>query len=477
MRAARWLGRRLPQAQKDDGVVLMFVVIFVLIFGMIAAALLEGITVGTRNTNTVRNFDLRSYQTDSGIDYGIQSLRSNTTLCPDSDHPSDITVPSGLSAAASSNPLTIHCQTLTGSANGGQGWAIVATNAVGSKNGGDKRIDGPIWTTDFNLQGGGTFTVNGDVTDKSSDCSDASSITFVAPHSLTCSATATAPTIDEKTVDLAGLSLATKTAVANVFQPVKKVGNCSIFTPGSYTGSVANATFNFSADNYFASGVYYLKNVSLDVSGNVIGGEPPGGETYANTVSPQTTTACSNDTVAGEPNHSNGYGVLFVLDGASEINVSGTALLETFSRRGGNESTEGRQGLSVRTQSTWSRPTDNTALSIGTGSNPELEVHGTIYAPGAVVDIGATASPKAAVFGGVICGTIYVSHASNVSNGTQISVLNGIGYRHILLTATSSGGGGGERDIVAAAVVDVLNDVDRTYVVESRRNGGFSATT
>lgn len=471
----------------DEGATLLLALIFLGVFSLILGALLPAITGGLTNSVVVRNFDAASYVADSSIDYAIQQLRWDTTLCPDvASGQQTISAPQ-VDPRVNAN-VQITCKTTEGSVNNLGGYAIVATSSsavtpgISASNGGSKFIGGPIWTKllDPNpnqLDVGGNVQQStssqpcaahpGSSTLASGSYDGNNALTVDAPFTISCFSSGSAPVPTVTAPDLSGTPspLPDVSNSGGFATPALDLGDCKVYAPGVYTAPPVNAK-----NVYLASGVYWFNNVNWIIDGtpnpNVIGGEPSAGETYLNG---QGATGCATDAAV---ENDNGRGVTIVLSGTSSITLN-KGVLELFTRSGG-ASWEGTQGVTVETASGYTGV--GNAVSIATGSSDTLALHGLVYAPTAGVSLGATASSGANVTGGVVASQVTLNHAANVANGTIVSVHSGIGFRRMLLTATVPGANGG-RDVVATAVVDISNDTTPTVTVESRRNGGLSATT
>src|SRR5207247_1808650 len=101
-------------------------------------------------------------------------------------------------------------------------------------------------------------------------------------------------------------------------------GGCTVFQPGMYT-DIAN-NFKLGKDNYFVSGVYYFRNVAIDVKQTqIVGGKQ---DTGVGEQSALRNTPCASDPV-GNTTH----GVKWVLGGTSWINVENpSGDIELFNR-------------------------------------------------------------------------------------------------------------------------------------------------
>jgi hypothetical protein len=117
------------RARGEDGATLMLAIAFLLLFSLIIAALLSQEQTSIRTTPVVDSHGKKLYAADGGVDYGIQTVRSIATLCPDvnaqTQDVGDVTL----------NGRAVHvtCKTLAGDNGAGgtvfgqSGWTTVAT--------------------------------------------------------------------------------------------------------------------------------------------------------------------------------------------------------------------------------------------------------------------------------------------------------------------------------------------------------------
>lgn len=467
--------------QGEEGAVLLLALIFMAIFGLTLGALLPQISTGLSNSAVVRDFDARTYVADSSLDFALQQLRWDTTLCPDVGSGTQTVPVPTVDARVSSSPVTVTCQTEAGSVNGTGGYAVVTTgsdtaNSLQASAGGQKQIDGPVWTNGIDPGHVSKLEVsaNMQVSAASEPCHSQgpgplpsgsyggpNALTLDAPYTISCFPAGTqAPTPTVTPPDKSQLAAVSNSGGSAL--PSLNLGSCKVYSPGVYSAPPADAN-----GVYLQSGVYWFDNVNWTINGSsVVGGEPGPGDAASLGPSGQ---ACSSDV---DPALT-GRGVTIVLAGASSITLN-SGSLELFGRSGG-ASWEGTQGISIETASGWSG--SGPALNITSGSTVQAVVHGVIFAPNAPILLGATAAPVASAAGGVVAQSLTVSRASCSScDGSMVSVHNGSGYRRMLVTATVKGQGG-NRDVVATAVVDLSNDSSQSLTVESRRNGGFSGTS
>jgi hypothetical protein len=117
------------RARGEEGVTLILAMTFMLLFGLVVAAVLTQVSTGLKTTPVVSDKDQKLYAADAGIDFGINAVRDEELLCPDTaagtQDVGDVTI----------NGRAVHvtCQTVAGdngqggSVFGPSGWTIVAT--------------------------------------------------------------------------------------------------------------------------------------------------------------------------------------------------------------------------------------------------------------------------------------------------------------------------------------------------------------
>lgn len=473
------LRRRQGLTKDERGASLLIALGFITVFGIIMAAIFSNAGANLRNTVTVRVNQQRIYAADSAIDWGIQRLRNDDTICP---------VTSGSPVTMSSVPTfngatpTVTCTTTAGSsASQLGGWALVTHSAsVPSLTtpgpNFQKTINGPVWSSGIDNSIDDLNVTNGDVYENAggSTCtSDADKPTKLVvspnpPYSYRCTSTLADPTT---TIDHAPPLVALATATAQSPNGTT-VGSCRIFTPGRYT------SINLADDNYFATGVYYFQNIgALDVRKRQV----VGGKAHADEASTTLLTACGTD--ANVPVGTTlpaGTGVKFILGGNSYIPVSNpSGRMELFSRQGGVVADEGTQGISVQTVtsdvfpgawavSTLTDSAGNAVLSEESGNTPALVIHGGVYTPNAWVDFDATNGARAWLLGGAVVGKIAIRQQATI-DGSLVSITTGIGERVIKLRSVVDTGIGSDRRLVATAIIKIKNDANRTLTIQSWR--------
>jgi hypothetical protein len=456
-------GRRRPS---DEGAVLVIVLVVVTVVAVVVAAVVSQTEIGVRGSVVVRDHLSKIYAADAGVEHAIQSLKRDNTICPDPAHDHDFPT-----QTFNGYDVEVTCDTISGSANGLFGYAVVVLDPADSLTtqggvGVPKQIDGPVYAVRLPSSFVAPLTVTGDVHEQEGRCTSDSdvpaSMTISVGYSFDCVPAGAAPHPER---DLPA------SEPPNAPAPdMTTVPGCKIFKPGTYTTAPALAP-----NNYFASGVYYFENVGQIVVDNekVVGGKAGAGELSVNGNVP-----CATDALAGVTNA--GSGVRFIFGGNTSLLVDDpSGAVELFSRDDPDEPTdEGAEGISFQTvradQVTASPPqwmastlgAGDPVIRVGSGTNPALSIHGMVYAPNALVDFSATNTSQAQLRGGVVAARLKLQSSASAS-GLAVSVNTGVGRRHIVVTSKAKGVTSGDRDVLATAVLDIVSDTLRTVSIES----------
>lgn len=445
---------------------LVIVLVVVTIVAIVVAAVISQTEVGVRGSVVVRDHLSKVYAADAGVEHAIQSLKRDNTICPDptQDHYFPTQEING-------HDVEVKCKTLTGSANGPFGYAVVVLDPTDSLTtqggvGMPKQIDGPVYAVRLPSSFVAPLTVTGDVTEQEGRCTSDSDV----PSSMTISVgyhfdCVPAGAVPDPERDLPASEPANAPAPDTTTVP-----GCKIFKPGTYTTAPVLAS-----NNYFASGVYYFENVGQIVVDNekIVGGKAGTGESLVNG-----NVACATDTLAGVTNA--GSGVRFIFGGNTSLLVDDpSGAVELFSRNDADDPTdEGAEGISLQTvrsdQVTTSPPqwmastlgAGDPVIQVGNGTNAALSIHGMVYAPNALVDFSATNTSQAQLRGGVVAARLKLQSSASAS-GLAVSVNVGIGQRHIVVTSKAKGVTSEDRDVLATAVLDIVSDTARTVSIES----------
>src|SRR5436309_2840588 len=118
-------------ARGDDGQILVFALVFLVLFGLLIAALLSQVDAHFAMTGIVRDQNAKVYAADGGIDFRIRTLRDDGTICaqPSATQTQFLTTTIGALATGptreSSGAVNVTCQTLSGTGLVARGYALV----------------------------------------------------------------------------------------------------------------------------------------------------------------------------------------------------------------------------------------------------------------------------------------------------------------------------------------------------------------
>ncbi len=447
--------------RSDDGAMLILVLVVFTVIAIIVAAVVSQVETGVKGTPIVRSHLAKVYAADAGMEDALQSIKRDNMLCPDPAHEYDFPA-----QTFNSRQVDVHCKTISGSANGLLGYAVVVldpTDSLTTQGGVSvaKQIDGPIYAKQLPASSNVAVT-RGDVTEQKGRCStDAdkpADMTIATGYAFHCVPTGPVPDPDHALPS----SVPTNAPAPNT----TTVPGCKIFKPGKYTSAPV-----FAADNYFASGVYYFDNVgTITISSErAVAGKQASNELLING-----NVACATDAQAGVSGSATG--VKFIFGGNSALLVDNpSGEMEMFSWDDGvaGSSTAGTEGISIQTVDTtsggWTKSTlaaGDAVIRVGDGTNTALSVHGMVYTPNALVDFAATNTSFAQLRGGLVAARLKLQ-ASASASGLAVSVNVGTGKRHIVLTSKAKGVTDGGRDVIATTVFDIVSDTDRKVSIES----------
>lgn len=502
---------------EDEGAILILVLLFILVIGLTAAAVVTQATASLSNTVVVRNKTAKVYTADSGVEAAIQRLRQDPTVCPMVGGGPQVIA--GLDASAVPGPglpepttpaLTVTCETLSGTSTGALGFGIVTTDTSSSASfnisgSTAPRIDGPVYAGRWAPSiAPGLSVTSGNALEAPGRCADdadkPSGLSVTVPFVYRCanqvgyaSPLALAQAVPHGLPDWAALPTR---ALAPMAPPT---AGCSIFLPGRYV-SPSLATLSLTRDNFFASGSYYFENLVIDVDASdsanvisggrisVVGGSPGPEDTVQNRTSGNPTQACSTDAIAGVA--ASQTGVTWILGSGSRIVVgSGDSQLELFSRTGSTSGTDGLSivGVPAAAESIagaqWKRSTvsytSNSCLTGNSisgcllyqngGTQPQLSLQGLVWAPGGHIKLNNTTNSQGSRFtGGIVVGRLDLQN-TNSASGFAISVRNKPSRRVVRIVAQAGGGVAG-RVVEASAVVQIGNDSATTTALQSWRS-------
>lgn len=465
----------------QDGTSLVIVLVFISVFGLIAAGLLTEAGASVKYTSTITEHEKKVYAADAGISLGIQQIQQHNELCP-----TTLSTDTVQTTTVNGIPTRVTCETTTGSTTGGRGYAIYtlspAADSLGLQSGDAKEVDGPVFVT------GGVDGLN-----KGLILKDGSFRQLRGPEAYRCNGQTSANvTVDPGHLKLCPLTAPTAPtypAPASIPDPAiaaQPSGACKIFYPGRYEAAPA---LDLTKTNYFATGIYYFKT-SFTFTGTAgpdtyyFGGEPATYEGEPKFEANRPPCASDASAAAAAPAGAytaSGTGVQFIFGNGAALTVDNKSRGELFERTtNGTQQTASPTIIAVPTS--WSsagwlpNPVDTTVVGFTSGSDKSLIVHGVTYAPDHNVVFKVTNVVDAAVFGGVVAWKLDLQ-SSEGGGGTGLVIVAGNGTpepRYIVVRATAPfpASASAGRSVVSTAVVQIANDTGKTATIESWRTRG-----
>ncbi|HEX2040248.1 MAG TPA: hypothetical protein VHF47_11020 [Acidimicrobiales bacterium] len=444
----------------EEGSALILALAFLSLFGLLMAAILGQVDAHVRTTLVVRTHEAKVYGADAAVDYAIQALQADDTVCPDEDSGRQ-ELPAPPLEGDVDLDIEVACETTEGNVLGVRGYAVVTTEAKGgpgsldTSNGSIARtIEGPVWV-DGDIDLAKPVTVQGAHLFQRSPCQstpiDKLTVTPSPPFTVRCT---TAATPDEDH-ELPGHPSGSP-------QPSTGDGgaSCRTFSPGRYTTAP-----ELKASNFFKSGFYYFEDIGdWTITQVLFGGTPQDDEAKLLVETP----------CASEAATTAARGVMFVLGGTSRIIVGNGARIELFTPNAAAVD-PGDPGTSIRSvlaedaaTNPWKVSTAGSAiLDVAGGNTRDMAVHGLVYTPNNVVNLFVTGGTvDAQLQGGAKVLRIGLA-TSNSGTGLKVSTTRGPGRRTVTIVAKAVSPDGG-RAVEARAVVKIENDADRSVTVVSR---------
>jgi hypothetical protein len=475
------------RARGEEGSLLVISLLFITGMGMFVAVLASLAVVNLKTTGVVQTRTERLYAVDGGIDYGIQLLRDDPSLCAQPTATAE-----GLPGfSVNAQAVDVTCRTLEGQSGAGAGDdtstpPLVVTGYAhpgGStpdhnelvRVANDKGNTVTVGAAAFNAGGfkfagdTPTFVFEQDLGEKDPFCTVARSaaVTPQVNGTWTCLPSSSAVPDPDPTVK-----------VPTVTAPGRRVvGSCTIYFPGKYTSS-NKPTFSSGNRYYFASGVYYFEDTGeIQFEGQVFGGQPGAGESQQiNSITP-----CADDTAANalRPGTASGSGVIFVLGGTSRVKVASSTSnkVELYARQPANPALEGTAGVSIhapKTAGTGYKAWSELEAFVTDNVEPTVVVHGLVYVPKAKTKIWAM--PNVDTLGRFIFGAGLVTSSLEIatSDASIGAVLVAVAAadeeptaRRVVITAAVQGATPGTHATTARAVV--ILDPDGSAAIESWR--------
>ena len=375
--------RRVPKG--DDGALLVLALVFIFLMAVIVTAILSATNTSFTAATVTRQYVTKNYAADAGLRYALQQVRANPEICSGPNNL--ITPPANFLSSDGNNPannqpfpgVAVTCSVDSGQPDiGANGYAIITHDPsnTGLQSGNHTlTVHGPVFmashpgSVHMDVTNGNVYTLG------TAPCpAQPNNLTVDPGHVWSCQ-----PTVpDLPAAQLPQTSFLNQMPTRSGPVSPPPAGNCDVYLPGKYSNQTINITNsgNTPAQAYFASGVYYLDNVTIDISkGIVFAGAPHTGATYlgntynessALAAAPLGFTPCSGDSFAdsasGSDGSVNGTGAKFILGGSSKIVIDNPkGYLEMYSRfvpynqpsdlatAQAAAQQEGTQGLSVMT--------------------------------------------------------------------------------------------------------------------------------
>jgi hypothetical protein len=474
------LGDERHRANDQRGVSLIIVLAFITVFGLVMAGLLTETGANLETTRVVAGHDEKVYGADGGIEYAIKRLQVDPTLCSDPNS-APVTLTTTLQV---NRPLTVTCQTISGSNRGIGGYTLVITGSGGSlqmQNGSVNRViegsvyNGGDWSGLGSNKGLDVHLGNITVAGGSNSCLPAGSAltrflfmsgaSSATPPYTYC--TSSAPTPDAPHL----LPNVRPTPLPAAGMTVTCPGYPgTVFKPGTFDATnTPGGALSLSGPAYFASGIYYFENVAISITGPVAAGQPATGPLDSPVVVTPPAAAC--DAAAG----GTGSGATLILGGTSTIAVGAGGALEIFRRATGLPA-DGSPNLSLEQVVAppapqalppgWIASAPLPGRSVLDLNQGDAAMHGIAYVP-----TGALTSfkpPNANYYlGGVKARSVDLDVPTVSRNALVMTIDRNSGARKVKLTSMTAIGGANDRAIVqSVAFVDFPND-GTTPVIES----------
>ena len=439
----------------DRGSILPLVLVVALVMSTVMIALAKYATSGLKYADVVELRADRLAAADGGMQFGIEKLRLNQTLCT-TNAASGSGVTTAFPPLINDATTTVNCQRVGAGLADTQGWAVVVTGGASgtgelkAQGGIDKTFGGPIYMYDrtkFSLSGGDLTIENGDLWYQDSDCSTA---TFTPPSKLKFDpAFLRGPICTEQPWSALFTAPTTNVPTGSAVAPAT-LGACKVFSPGKYTTAPALGQYN-----YFKAGEYYFENVNFEVrQSQVIAGFSDGryGDTQAFTAHPDCATAQSIDALSGAL-----PGATFYLGGTSTIYVNTQGELEILRRAQGNgvvsvQALDSNGAGYIASSVALSPP----IVDVKAGDQQDLAMHGLVWAPRAFARFNNVANKaRGQALGGLAIGSLEAQSPNG--DGLLIRVEQNPFDSKLLLTSTATKGGA---STTIRAVVQVQPDTD-----------------
>jgi Tfp pilus assembly protein PilX len=475
----------------EDGAVLVFAMIVLMVFGLILGAVFNGTGAGERSTPYTRAHLSNTYAADAGIDVGLQQLRQSSSFCATAQSPSADLQLTGL---ANGHDVTVRCRVVhtVNSIIGAAGYAAIIMGKTGptistTSGASTKVISGPVFLSgDTDLKQ--PLVVHaGDIDNLCFQSGTGgavrpatAAVTFDEGYQWsTC--TDTQPSV-QHTLPPEPCTAAPGNCTPSRTGYLSTDGQCRIFLPGRYTSAPSLDTGH---QNYFLSGTYHfagtggwpVKNAAV-----IAGLAVPPASNAADCTKTTPTTVAGGVAVSTLPGGTlvSGSGATFVFSGNSFIDMQPGGSLEVFPRlRAASDPITWTERLSIvalPTESpdpnpTWPRSTvasSSDILQPQPGNTTTELVHGIYYTPAQSLTVQATNSVVSQFVGGVVVYALTIGESASAIS-LQIGLQPVVSDRVVRLTSTSNPTDG-EKPVTAVAVVGVATSAGFPVTVLAWRN-------
>jgi Tfp pilus assembly protein PilX len=461
----------------DRGAALPLVLAFIALVGTLTVALLGQASTNFRSARVSKDHQAKVYAAGSALDWTIQRLRADTTLCATTGGSSVVdssSLVAGLGAGTADHlDVDVACSATGGGSSGARGWSVFTTGTSGAtistqsgNNNTAKQIGGPVYNS-------GGWDLQADLTVQDGFVRQATTGACGArPNNLVADPPVVSASFYQCTTpvatpgplrDIAELTGGVRPPDAPAYTTV---GSCRVFSPGRYTADLDLGD----GTNYLLPGVYLLDNASLLVEKH--GSAHPtvlGGATAAGQLPVDCRSAFHG-----------ANGVVLLLAGNSHVLVN-DARLEIFDYYPNGP--DGRPTQSVyqleSSPAGWNvdtstPPPQDQAIATGSGSGNHLVVHGNVHASRSGIDLKGTGSGNEISFlGGVVARLVSLQASSSISTPLLIANQDAESARIVDITVTVQARNGADQPIgkpvVGVATVFIRNDAARTTSVSAWR--------
>jgi hypothetical protein len=462
-----------PDADRDEGAILLLVLAVSIVLSLVVLALANFVAADLRYAQVVDAQAKRLASAESGIDFAVDRLRLNQTLCATEaaaggavNLDGSVSNPPGTQLlqpviAAVPQPVNgtdtrVTCERLDDPADGPiadvAGWAVIIANYGETPPNDQIRVDdesteitntafinGPVFlpgATKTNTAGNARIeVVDGDLWyNRAPSCTPLYSNTTLAaaPGHITITPADSRGGIC--TPRLSGTTFLEPPVPMLLATPADADGDdlafpgCRVFSPGTFASM---PVLTGATDSYFRSGDYLFDFdnewlVSNAVtSAKVWAGYPESPADLAR-LGP-CASAAADDAANAFPVGGGQPGATFYLSRHSVISLDAGGVLEIFPRRQGNHI------VSIQALSTSND--DQTLLEVNPLSRADLVVHGLVWAPRSQITIADALVADQQLLGGVVVRRLHLLH---IAPDFEIRPASSAVDTQVLLTSTST---------------------------------------